>query len=78
MKWEIGFMNRSEIYLEYKRIVQELKFLQSLGLYNKEKIEKLQLEKEELQNKCPHLEKEMIKVDEEVIYICKDCKKIIY
>jgi hypothetical protein len=71
-------MNQNEIRDNYKHITEELKILQSIGVYNKSKIEELIFKKKKLQEDCQHPNLEEINVDNDKVYICKDCKKIIY
>ena len=65
-----------EIRDEMQHILDELKLLQSFGVYSREKIEELMNSRKELQELCPH--ENVKELEENHIYMCEDCKKMFY
>lgn len=61
---------------EMQHILDELRLLQSFGVYSREKIEELTNRRKELQELCPH--NNMREIEPEHIYMCEDCKKMFY
>ena len=62
---------------EMQHILEELKILQSYGVYNRNKINELKARRTELQNICPHENVKEIP-GEEGVFMCEDCGKILY
>jgi len=63
----------SAIKDEMQHILEELKLLQSFGVYNRKKIDELMKRRKELQELCTH--EQVTVYPEQNVAICEDCGK---
>lgn len=72
-------MTPEEIKDKIRKNLDNLLFYQSIGVYNREKIDKLKAERKDLQAICPHEHQEHV-VDtfsNDSYTICTDCGKVL-
>lgn len=71
-------MTPEEIKTKLKKNLDDLLFYQSIGVYNRDKIDKLKEERKYLQDVCPHTHQKSVTDEQSNIYtICLDCGKVL-
>ena len=73
-----NYKTQTEIKEAMRKVLGELKTLQSMGTYDREQIESLNARRRALQSMCDHTNQQTITFDNEEVRICSDCQLILY